>query len=51
LQPSRFCPPCAKKYIHHAEAGHFRRAVAYREGAFTRLLAISSDHDATYGKK
>ncbi|HNV07048.1 hypothetical protein [Dokdonella sp.] len=28
-----------------------RRAVAYRDGAFIRLLAIPSDHDATYGKK
>lgn len=27
------------------------RAVAYRDGAFIRLLAIPSDHDATYGKK
>lgn len=28
-----------------------RRATAYREGDFMRLLTIESDHDATYGKK
>ncbi|MDN5939468.1 MAG: hypothetical protein L0H83_12520 [Salinisphaera sp.] len=28
-----------------------RRAVAYREGTFIRLLAIPPDHDATFGKK
>lgn len=28
-----------------------RRATAYREGDFIRLLTISSDHDSTYGKK
>ena len=28
-----------------------RRATAYREGDFMRLLTIESDHDARYGKK
>jgi len=28
-----------------------RRATAYREGDYLRLLSIASDHDATYGKK
>lgn len=28
-----------------------RRATAYREGNFIRLLTIAADHDATYGKK
>ncbi|MFT3791456.1 MAG: hypothetical protein QM741_10325 [Rudaea sp.] len=28
-----------------------RRAVAYRDGDFIRLLIIPPDHDATYGKK
>lgn len=27
------------------------RALAYRDGAFMRLLLIDADHDATYGKK
>ncbi len=28
-----------------------RRATAYREGDYLRLLTIAPDHDATYGKK
>jgi hypothetical protein len=28
-----------------------RRATAYREGDFIRLLTIAPDHDNTYGKK
>ena len=28
-----------------------RRATAYRDGEFIRLLTIAPDHDATYGKK
>ncbi len=28
-----------------------RRATAYREADFIRLLTIAPDHDATYGKK
>ncbi len=28
-----------------------RRATAYREGDFIRMLTISPDHDSTYGKK
>jgi hypothetical protein len=28
-----------------------RRATAYRDGEFIRLLTIASDHDSTYGKK
>lgn len=28
-----------------------RRATAYRDGDFIRLLTIASDHDTTYGKK
>lgn len=28
-----------------------RRAVAYRDGDFIRLLSIPPDHDATYGSK
>lgn len=28
-----------------------RRATAYRDGNFIRLLTIAPDHDATYGKK
>jgi len=28
-----------------------RRATAYREGDFIRLLTIAPDHDTTYGKK
>jgi len=28
-----------------------RRATAFRDGDFIRLLTIASDHDTTYGKK
>lgn len=28
-----------------------RRATAYRDGDFIRLLTIAPDHDSTYGKK
>ena len=28
-----------------------RRATAYRDSEFIRLLTIASDHDSTYGKK
>lgn len=28
-----------------------RRATAYREGDFMRLLTVAADHDSTYGKK
>jgi hypothetical protein len=28
-----------------------RRATAYREGEFIRLLSIAADHDSAYGKK
>ncbi len=28
-----------------------RRATAYRDGQFIRLLTIADDHDSTYGKK
>lgn len=28
-----------------------RRAVAYRDGEFIRLLSIPPDHDAAYGRK
>ena len=28
-----------------------RRATAYRDGEFIRLLTIAPDHDSTYGKK
>lgn len=28
-----------------------RRATAYRDGDFIRLLTIAPDHDATYGRK
>jgi hypothetical protein len=28
-----------------------RRATAYREGDFIRLLTIAGDHDSAYGKK
>jgi len=28
-----------------------RRATAYRDGSYMRLLTVAPDHDSTYGKK
>lgn len=44
-------PPPGIAALYSVRITQTRRAVAYRDGAFTRLLAIPSDHDATYGKK
>ena len=44
-------PPPGIAALYSVRITQTRRAVAYRDGAFIRLLAIPSDHDATYGKK
>lgn len=44
-------PPQGIEAIYSLRITQSRRAVAYREGDFIRLLAIPPDHDATYGKK
>lgn len=44
-------PPQGIAALYSLRITQARRAVAYREGNFISLLAIPSDHDATYGKK
>lgn len=44
-------PPTGIDALYSLRVTQTRRAVAYREGNFIRLLAIPPDHDATYGKK
>lgn len=44
-------PPQGIDAIYSLRITQARRATAYRDGDFIRLLTISTDHDATYGKK
>ena len=44
-------PPKSIEAIYSLRITQARRAVAFREGEFMRLLLIQPDHDATYGKK
>jgi hypothetical protein len=44
-------PPAGIDALYSLRVTQARRAVAYREGAFIRLLAIPADHDAAYGGK
>ena len=44
-------PPAGIDALYSLRVTQARRAVAYREGDFLRLLSIPPDHDATYGKK
>lgn len=44
-------PPPGIDALYSLRLTQGRRAVAYREGEFIRLLSIPSDHDATYGKR
>lgn len=44
-------PPPGIDALYSLRITRSRRAVAYRDGAFIRLLSIPPDHDATYGKK
>jgi hypothetical protein len=44
-------PPAGVAAIYSLRITQPRRATAYRDGDFIRLLTISPDHDATYGKK
>lgn len=48
---SSITPPKGVESIYSLRISQSRRATAYREGDFIRLLTISPDHDATYGKK
>jgi len=44
-------PPAEVDAIYSLRITQSRRATAYREGDFIRLLTIAPDHDGTYGKK
>jgi hypothetical protein len=44
-------PPPGIDTLYSLRITRSRRATAYRDGAFLRLLSIAPDHDSTYGKK
>jgi hypothetical protein len=44
-------PPAGIDALYSLRITRSRRATAYREGAFVRLLSIAPDHDSTYGRK
>ena len=44
-------PPPGIATIYSSRITQARRAAAYRDGDFMRLLTIAPDQDATYGKK
>jgi hypothetical protein len=44
-------PPKGTDAIYSIRITKARRAIAYREGQYMRLLLVAPDHDATYGKK
>jgi hypothetical protein len=44
-------PPASLDAVYSLRITQARRATAYRDGEFIRLLTIAPDHDSTYGKK
>lgn len=44
-------PPKGIDTVYSLRLTQSRRATALRDGVFMRLLTVSADHDATYGKK
>jgi hypothetical protein len=44
-------PPAGIDAIYSLRITQARRATAYRDGDFVRLLTVAPDHDAAYGKK
>jgi hypothetical protein len=44
-------PPAGVDALYSLRITRSRRATAYRDGDFVRLLTIAQDHDSTYGKK
>lgn len=44
-------PPQGIDAIYSLRLTQARRATAYRDGDFIRLLTIAPDHDTTYGRK
>ena len=43
-------PPAGIDAVYSLRISQSRRATAHRDGDFIRLLTITPDHDATYGK-
>lgn len=44
-------PPSGIESFYSLRITQSRRATAYRDGEFIRLLSIAEDHDSAYGKK
>jgi hypothetical protein len=44
-------PPPGIAAVYSLRLSQSRRATAYRDGEFMRLLTVAPDHDATYGRK
>lgn len=44
-------PPPSVEAIYSLRITQSRRATAYRDGDFIRLLTVARDHDSTYGRK
>jgi len=44
-------PPAGIDAIYSLRMTQSRRATAYRDGDFIRLLTVAPDHDSTYGRK
>ena len=44
-------PPSGIPVLYSLRITQSRRATAYRDGDFIRLLTIAGDHDSVYGKK
>lgn len=44
-------PPVGIDAIYSLRITKARRATAFRDGLFMRLLTVASDHDSTYGQK
>ena len=44
-------PPQGIGAIYSLRITQSRRATAYRDGPYMRLLTVAPDHDSTYGKK
>ncbi|MDP2787330.1 MAG: hypothetical protein Q8O79_04565 [Pseudomonadota bacterium] len=44
-------PPSGIPALYSLRITQSRRATAYRDGDFIRLLTIAGDHDSAYGKK
>ena len=44
-------PPAGVDAIYSLRITQSRRATAYRDGDFIRLLTVTPDHDSSYGRK